>query len=172
MLVGIHRAVPDLHTLHLDNVDPAVVAANPEASEEVTNLIVRYMTDGNIAAFGLESADPAVKEANNLNADVDIIFQAAEILNRYGQTRGPNGFPAFLPGLNFIPGLPGQSADSYDHNPRLPEQSVRRGPWAPRSGGGHWARVVCSVGDSGTGWGVGSGHRAGSRRSARWRGRR
>lgn len=132
LLVGIHRAVPDLHTLHLDNVDPAVVAANPEASEEVTRLVARYMTDGNIAAFGLESADPAVKEANNLNASVEDVMVAARILNRYGQARGANGFPTFLPGLNFIAGLPGESADTYEHNKRFLRQYLAEGLWARR----------------------------------------
>lgn len=132
LLVGIHRAAPDLHTLHLDNVDPAVVAANPEASREVTKLVVRYMTDGNIAAFGLESADPAVKEANNLNAGPDTVFEAAEIVNQYGKLRGPNGFPAFLPGLNFIAGLPGESAESYELNKRFLREYVQRGLWARR----------------------------------------
>ena len=132
LLRGIHAAVPDLHTLHLDNVDPAVVAANPEASHEVTKLVVRYMTDGNIAAFGLESADPAVKEANNLNADTTIVLEAAEILNKYGKARGANGFPAFLPGLNFIAGLPGESDATYEHNKRFLREYVARGLWARR----------------------------------------
>lgn len=132
LLKGIHAAVPDLHTLHLDNVDPAVVAANPEASEEVTKLVVRYMTDGNIAAFGLESADPNVKAANNLNASVDDVMVAARILNRHGKTRGANGFPAFLPGLNFIAGLPGESAETYEHNKRFLRQYVAEGLWARR----------------------------------------
>lgn len=132
LLVGIHRTVPDLHTLHLDNVDPAVVAANPEASEEVTKLVVRYMTDGNIAAFGLESADPAVKEANNLNASVEDVMVAARILNRYGRARGANGFPIFLPGLNFIAGLPGESGETYEHNKRFLRQYLAEGLWARR----------------------------------------
>ncbi|HEX2021519.1 MAG TPA: radical SAM protein [Candidatus Thermoplasmatota archaeon] len=132
LLVGIRAAAPGLHTLHLDNVDPAVVAANPEASEEVTKLVVRHMTDGNIAAFGLESADPAVKEANNLNADAETIFRAAEILNRHGRLRGPDGFPAFLPGLNFICGLPGETAETYERNKRFLREYVARGLWARR----------------------------------------
>ena len=132
LLKGIHAAVPDLHTLHLDNVDPAVVAANPEASEEVTKLVVRYMTDGNIAAFGLESADPDVKAANNLNADAETVLFAAEIINRHGKARGPNGFPAFLPGLNFICGLPGERDATYEHNKAFLREYRRRGLWARR----------------------------------------
>lgn len=132
LLVGIHRAVPDLHTLHLDNVDPAVVAAHPEASAKVTKLVVRHMTDGNVAAFGLESADPRVKEANNLNADPETVLRAAEILDRYGRARGPHGLPAFLPGLNFIAGLPGESDETYAHNERFLREYVARGLWARR----------------------------------------
>jgi radical SAM superfamily enzyme with C-terminal helix-hairpin-helix motif len=132
LLVGIHRACPDLHTLHLDNVDPAVVAAHPEASREVTKLVVRYMTDGNVAAFGLESADPAVKAANNLNADPGIVFQAAEILNEYGRARGPNGFPAFLPGLNFICGLAGETPATFEIDKAFLREYRARGLWARR----------------------------------------
>ena len=132
LLVGVHRVVPDLHTLHLDNVDPAVVVANPEASREVTKLVVRYMTDGNIAAFGLESADPAVKEANNLNASAEDVLLAAEILNEHGRLRGPNGFPAFLPGLNFIAGLPGERDETYELDKAFLREYVARGLWARR----------------------------------------
>ena len=132
LLLGIHAACPDLHTLHLDNVDPAVVAANPEASREVTKLVVQHMSDGNIAAFGLESADPRVIAANNLNADADIVLEAAAILNEYGKLRGRDGFPAFLPGLNFIAGLPGESAETYDINKRFLREYVERGLWVRR----------------------------------------
>ena len=132
LLKGIHAACPDLHTLHLDNVDPAVVAENPEASREVTKLVVRYMTDGNIAAFGLESADPAVKEANNLNAGADTVLEAAAIINEHGRLRGPNGFPAFLPGLNFIAGLPGETAQTYELNKAFLREYLARGLWARR----------------------------------------
>lgn len=132
LLLGIHGACPNLHTLHLDNVDPAVVAANPEASREVTKLVVRHMTDGNIAAFGLESADPRVIAENNLNADADIVLKAAEILNEPGKLRGANGFPAFIPGLNFIAGLPGESAETYDYDKRFLREYVSRGLWARR----------------------------------------
>ncbi len=132
LLRGIHKACPDLHTLHLDNCDPAVITANPEASREVTKLIVQYMTDGNIAAFGLESADPAVIEANNLNADAETVLEAAAILNEFGKLRGPNGFPAFLPGINFIAGLPGESGKTNDHNVAFLREYVKRDLWARR----------------------------------------
>ena len=132
LLTGIRAAVPDLHTLHLDNVDPAVVAENPEASEEVTKLVVEHMTDGNIAAFGLESADPRVKDANNLNADPDTVFRAAEILNRHGARPGANGQPAFLPGLNFICGLPGETAETYELDKTFLREYVARGLLARR----------------------------------------
>ncbi|MHB8585517.1 MAG: radical SAM protein [Thermoplasmatota archaeon] len=132
LLRGIWAACPDLHCLHLDNVDPAVVAANPAASAEVTKLIVEYMTDGNIAAFGLESADPAVKAAENLNADSDIVFRAADILNRYGRVRGRTGMPAFLPGLNFLCGLRGETEATYGMNEAFLREYRARGLWARR----------------------------------------
>ncbi|HVL49029.1 MAG TPA: radical SAM protein [Candidatus Thermoplasmatota archaeon] len=132
LLVGVRKAVPDMHTLHLDNVDPAVVAANPEESDVVTKLVVEHMTDGNIAAFGLESADPRVKEANNLNADAETVLLAAEILNRRGRVRGANGFPAFLPGLNFLAGLPGETLATFDLNEAFLKEYRARGLWSRR----------------------------------------
>jgi len=64
----------------------------------------------------MESADPAVVRANNLNATAEQVMQAIELINRIGRERGPTGLPAVLPGLNFIIGLDGETKRTLDLN--------------------------------------------------------
>lgn len=96
--------------LHIDNVNPVAV------TEEKTKLIVKYCTAGNIAAFGVESFDPEVIRSNNLNADPESVLRAVRILNKYGADRGPNGMPKFLPGINILFGLNGETRRTQEHN--------------------------------------------------------
>ena len=116
LLRGIHDACPGLRTLHLDNADPAVMAAHEREAREVTRLIARYMTPGNIAALGMETADPRVVEENNLNAMPEEVWLAMEILNEEGGHRGWNGVPCILPGLNFLAGLWGEREETWQLN--------------------------------------------------------
>lgn len=101
---------------HLDNANPAVIAEHPEESREVTKAIAQYCTSGNVLAFGLESADPAVTRANNLNATSDQTIEAIRIVNEIGAERGATGLPKVLPGINFVCGLRGESRRTYDLN--------------------------------------------------------
>ncbi|HIH43150.1 TPA: radical SAM protein [Candidatus Woesearchaeota archaeon] len=96
--------------LHIDNVNPRFV------TEEKTKLVVEYCTPGNVAAFGVESFDPKVIALNKLNADADSTLNAAKIINKYGQVRGSNGMPKFLPGINIIFGLEGESKETQQYN--------------------------------------------------------
>ena len=80
-------------TLHIDNANPARV------NEEVTKLIVKYCTAGNVAAFGAESFDEAVTKKNNLNSPAETTMRAIRIVNKFGSVRDPNGMHKFLPGL-------------------------------------------------------------------------
>ncbi|MBW3583865.1 MAG: radical SAM protein [Euryarchaeota archaeon] len=127
LLEGVRRAAPDLRVLHIDNGNPTVIAKWPDESREVTRLLVEHGTDGNIAAFGLESMDPAVQSANNLNADETIAMAAIRLLNEEGGARGPNGHPWVLPGLNFISGLPGESKETNGYNLRFLERVLAEG---------------------------------------------
>lgn len=104
-----HAAGPGLKVLHVDNANPAVMAAHPEEADAATQALVELCTPGNIVAFGLESVDPAVHAANNLNATPEDVAASAEIVNRRGRARGENGMPRLLPGLNFIRGLDGET---------------------------------------------------------------
>src|SRR3990170_1263942 len=76
LLVGIREAAPNLKVLHTDNGDPAMIVAHPEEAMAALRDLVRHASPGNVLSFGLESADPAVTEANNLNIDAEGCLQA------------------------------------------------------------------------------------------------
>jgi radical SAM superfamily enzyme with C-terminal helix-hairpin-helix motif len=99
--------------LHIDNVNPVNVVS--KKGIEVTKAIAKYCTPGNVAAFGVESFDPEVIVQNNLNADPEVTYEAGRILNKYGQER-ENGMPKFLPGINLLFGLIGESKRTNEHN--------------------------------------------------------
>ncbi|MEE1136183.1 MAG: radical SAM protein [Methanocorpusculum sp.] len=112
---GIREAAPELKTLHIDNVNPGTIARHEDAARDALAEIVAGHTAGDIAAFGIESADPAVVEANNLKGFADAIFRAVEIVNEVGAVRN-NGIPELLPGLNFISGLAGETEQTFAEN--------------------------------------------------------
>ena len=109
---AIREAAPGLETLHIDNVNPGTIAHHEEASREALSAIIAGHTPGDIAAFGMESADPAVIVANNLKGSADEVFRAIEIVNEVGAVRRC-GIPELLPGLNFIAGLAGETPETF-----------------------------------------------------------
>ncbi len=111
----IHAAAPDLKTLHIDNTNPATISRHEEESREALRAIIRHHTPGDVAAFGMETADPAVVAANNLKAQPDEVFRAIQIVNEEGSQRRDN-VPELLPGLNFVCGLSGETEETYKRN--------------------------------------------------------
>lgn len=112
---GIRTAAPDLATLHIDNTNPETIARHEEPAREALRAIIRHHTPGDVAAFGMETADPAVVAANNLKAQAGDVFRAIEIVNEEGGKRRDN-VPELLPGLNFVCGLAGETDRTYDLN--------------------------------------------------------
>lgn len=102
-----------VRVLHTDNADPGVIAAHPEESRRALEMVVDVCTSGNLLSLGLESADPAVAEANNLNSAPDDALAAIRMINEVGACRGPTGLPMLLPGLNFLSGLEGETEDTF-----------------------------------------------------------
>jgi len=102
--------------IHVDNANPAVIAEYPEESKKALLGIIKHHSPGDVLAFGLESADDYVAKLNNLNVDFEGAVKAVEIVNMVGRERGSNGLPHMLPGINFILGLPGESAKTYEKN--------------------------------------------------------
>jgi radical SAM superfamily enzyme with C-terminal helix-hairpin-helix motif len=113
---GIRNVAPQLKVLHMDNANPATIARHPEASRAVLKTIVKYHTSGDVAAFGMESADPQVIRQNNLKAQPEEVREAICIVNEVGGGRGDSGLPELLPGLNFVYGLIGETKETFRLN--------------------------------------------------------
>ncbi|MDD1712715.1 MAG: radical SAM protein [Methanoregulaceae archaeon] len=122
----IRSSAPDLKTLHIDNVNPGTIARHEEASREVLQEIVAGHTPGDVAAFGMETADPAVVAANNLKADPEQVMDAIRIVNEIGGGR-KDGIPDLLPGLNFVTGLAGETLRTFDLNERFLREVLESG---------------------------------------------
>lgn len=114
LFAGVAALRPDV--LHVDNANPAVIASYPEEAGAVLRTLVRHCTPGNVLALGLESADPAVRAANNLNATAGQAMEAIHLINELGGERGENGLPRLLPGLNLIIGLDGETEGTLELN--------------------------------------------------------
>jgi radical SAM superfamily enzyme with C-terminal helix-hairpin-helix motif len=110
LFAGIRNAAPALQTLHIDNVNPGTIARNPEAADAALGVIIAYHTPGDVAAFGMETADPDVVRANNLKAMPDDVMAAIEV----------------LPGLNFVCGLKGETLKTYDLNESFLAEVLQR----------------------------------------------
>lgn len=132
LLRGIHEAAPTLRVLHTDNGDPAMMVAHPDEARAGLELLVRYTSPGNLLSFGLESADPAVAEANNLNIDADGCLEAIRMVNAAGRERGPNGMPRLLPGLNFVAGLTGETRRTFGLNLAFLKRLLEEDLWVRR----------------------------------------
>ncbi|MCZ7403556.1 MAG: radical SAM protein [Candidatus Methanoperedens sp.] len=113
---GIRNAAPELKVLHMDNTNPVTLARYPDESREIAKTIVRYHTSGDVAALGMESADPDVIRANDLKATPDEVFEAIKLLNEVGAARGASGLPELLPGINFVHGLKGETKKTFEQN--------------------------------------------------------
>ncbi|TDO95124.1 radical SAM superfamily enzyme with C-terminal helix-hairpin-helix motif [Halanaerobium saccharolyticum] len=112
---GIRQADPGLKVLHMDNMNPAEIARHPEKAAEIIEIISKYNTAGDTAAFGLESADPEVLKKNNIDSSSQENYFAIKLMNEIGGRR-ENGIPKLLPGLNFLHGLIGESKKTLKHN--------------------------------------------------------
>ena len=121
-----------LQILHVDNANPSIVSENLEPATEITKSLVSTLSDGAVVSFGLESADPKVHEENWLNCDSEQLKIAIRHINQFGREKGERGLPKLLPGLNFIAGLNGESAESYRINRDLLDSLRSEGLWLRR----------------------------------------
>ena len=108
LLRGLATLKPTV--LHIDNANPMMI------DEQRTELFVKYLTPGSTAAMGIESFDPEVTRANNLNCPYDMAFEAIRTVNRLGGFRGENGCHALLPGVNILLGLAAETPETLDQN--------------------------------------------------------
>ncbi|CCC81352.1 radical SAM protein [Thermoproteus tenax] len=127
LLAGIRGVAPDLETLHIDNVNPGTVAKWPAESAEITKLLMKYGTPGNVAAMGIETADPRVVKINNLKVGPEEALAAIRLISTLGSARGANGMPWILPGINFVLGLPGETKETYEMNKAFLQRVLEEG---------------------------------------------
>ena len=113
---GVRAAAPKLEVLHIDNVNPGTIAHHEEKAREALKVIVEHHTPGDVAALGIESADPRVVKLNNLKAGPEESLKAIRIVNDVGARSGWNGMPELLPGINFVLGLLGETRETYELN--------------------------------------------------------
>ncbi|MCF8008184.1 MAG: radical SAM protein [Halanaerobiales bacterium] len=123
---GIRKADPKLKVLHLDNINPATIANNINQSKKILKIITKYNTEGDTAAFGLESADPHVLKKNNIETNPEKTLKAIELINQIGSYR-VNGVPKLLPGINFLHGLIGERDKTYEYNYKFLKEVYDRG---------------------------------------------
>jgi radical SAM superfamily enzyme with C-terminal helix-hairpin-helix motif len=123
---AIRSAAPGLSTLHIDNVNPATISRHEDAAREALSVIVENHTPGDVAALGMESADPAVIRENNLKAEAEDVMRAIQVVNEVGEKR-TKGIPELLPGLNFVLGLAGETIDTYRLNRTFLERVLKSG---------------------------------------------
>ncbi len=132
---SFHRAIwescPRIRTLHLDNVNPKTIAVHPEESREVIKIIVTYQTPGNVGAMGLESADERVVRENNLCATPEEVKFAIKLVNEF-RSIGYNGLPCFLPGINFVIGLKGETKKTFERNYEFLRELLDEDLWVRR----------------------------------------
>jgi radical SAM superfamily enzyme with C-terminal helix-hairpin-helix motif len=119
--------LPGIKVLHTDNADPAIIAAHPDESTKILDILVKSCTSGNLLSLGIESADPVVAEQNNLNSNPTEVMTAIKMINRAGGERGPTGLPKLLPGLNFLAGLEGETAETFELNSRFLDDVLTSG---------------------------------------------
>ncbi|OMH40929.1 radical SAM protein [Desulfurobacterium indicum] len=122
------KEIGNIKTLHIDNVNAGTIAVFPEESEKALKCIATYDTEGDVAAFGLESADETVIAKNNLKVTPEGIEKAIEIVNRVGGFKErENGLYKLLPGINFLVGLPGETKKTFEKNKDFLKKILDRG---------------------------------------------
>ncbi len=127
LLREVRTAAPDLSVLHLDNANPAVIAEHPEKAKQIMNSILKYCTPGNVLALGMESADPRIIHAENLNASPQQMWEAVKLINAAGGLRGANGMPHTLPGINILCGFNLENKNTYSLNFQFLESLLNHG---------------------------------------------
>lgn len=127
LLHGVRSVAPDLRTLHIDNVNPGTIYHHKEESKEIIKIIIEYHTPGDVAAFGIESADPKVVKMNRLKVMPEEAFEAIKTVNEIGASRGGNGLPHLLPGVNFVHGLIGETRETYSLNYQFLKRILNEG---------------------------------------------
>ena len=112
---------------HIDNVNPGTIFHFQEESKKALKIISTYDTPGDVAAFGIESADEKVIKENNLKVYPEEALKAIEIVNEVGAFKEDKyGEYKLLPGLNFLVGLKGETRKTFKKNIKFLEEILKR----------------------------------------------
>ncbi len=122
---GLSSITPDV--LHVDNANPSVISKHEIESRKVAKILAKYCTGGNIAAFGVESFDEKVIKKNNLLTMPDDVLTAVKVINDVGGKQSPTGLPYFLPGINLLFGLKGETKETFAINYNYLKEIYDRG---------------------------------------------
>ena len=112
---GIREVAPNLKVLHMDNMNPSNIVDYPKRAKKIIATIANHNTVGDIAAFGLESADPQVLKENKIGTTPAKTKEAIKIMNEISGFR-ENGVPKLLPGINLLHGLQGERNKTMELN--------------------------------------------------------
>jgi radical SAM superfamily enzyme with C-terminal helix-hairpin-helix motif len=93
---------------------------------------MKYHTPGDVAAMGIETADPRVVKLNNLKVMPDEAYFAVKTISELGRVRGWNGMPELLPGINFVTGLPGETKETFRLNIEFLRRLLNDDVWVRR----------------------------------------
>lgn len=143
LLSSIREVCPLIETLHIDNAN--IVSVITREGVEITKLIARYCTSGNVAPIGIESFDHRVRNAIHKPGTAEQALKAIEVINEYGQAKGKDGFPLFLPGVNLIYGLPKQTTATHEINCEYLKKILANG-WQTRRL--FYRKMTCPTGTS------------------------
>ncbi|MFP4481270.1 MAG: radical SAM protein [Thermovirgaceae bacterium] len=119
----LRAACDGLEVLHTDNCNPLTIVSFPDESLAALEEISRWNTEGDVLSLGIESLDLDVLKLNNLKVDQEGAMLAIRLINEAGGWRKrKRGLPSLLPGLNFLTGLAGEDAHTFDANRRFLER--------------------------------------------------
>jgi radical SAM superfamily enzyme with C-terminal helix-hairpin-helix motif len=113
--LGSKRKAGEISILNIDNANPGTVASFPEESRKIISAIASAVSPGDTIPLGIESFDPALLQLNNLKVTPKEAFKVIELINEEGSYI-EKGLPKFLPGINLIHGLRGETDKTFELN--------------------------------------------------------
>lgn len=131
LLSDIRENCPGIKVLHIDNVDP-LAAASP-SGRQIAKIVADLCTPGNCAPMGIESFDLKVINQNSLTCTPEILLRAMANIEEFGAERTTSGLCKFLPGLNLIYGLAGETDHTHEENLKWLQKIYDEGHFAART---------------------------------------
>lgn len=116
LLEGTRSVGPELRSVHVANINPGVIARNPDSSKTIVKLLLKHCSDGNFPNFRVVTFDDEVALQNNTQSSWEETTGAIEMLAEHGSEEGPGGLPRLLPTVELVYGLAGEREETLDIN--------------------------------------------------------